>query len=479
MVKKLLIAFGSVIVVLGLLIIVAGVIVYKKADKDVIASLVSEKLNRQVYIEKINANIFSVISGIEVKNVAISNYKTPAEIKSMQGKPVADGDVFAGMESLRFKVKLLPLLKKQVELKELVLFKPVVNLSKNKQGVMNIDDLIKSKKPESAEKKEPSRPISADDVPLSVFIGEIGMKDATINFYDGEHDQRFQIYKLTTLARDINIDPKDLKNRDEMKVEVSMGIKTVGQLKTGSVKSFDFTMEADGKVAPFDVNTRLLEPEALIHIGIPDGEISGLQIFNSIASIPLLGDYLGEYIGFLKDKQQWKDSRETGLDVHYKAGKVDIKNGKLDLKQAKILFDGSTDIKTKAVDMNMNVVMSKEINEPVKASLAKRIDSLMGVDVKKYADSGKLAEASIQPLFNKDGAIDLKMKAAGTTEKPDVKLVKPQLDTLGEVIKSAAGSVAVEAGKSALKETVKKSLGEDQQKILEGVGNLFKSPAKK
>ena len=479
MFKKLFITIGAIVAVIAVLIIVAGVIVYKKVDKTFISSQMAKTLNRQVYIEKIDVNIFSVLSGIEIKNVAISNFKTPQELENLQGKPVAAGDVFAGMESLRFKVKIMPLLKKQVEIKELVLYSPVINLSKNKQGVLNINDLIKSKKQEKKELQEPAKPLTADEIPVGIAVGEIGMKNGTINYYDGEHDQKFQIYKLTTLAHDINIVPKELEKKNEVNLKLSMGIKTVGALKTGSVKNFDITINTTGKMIPFDVKTRLLEPEVILHIAIPDGEITGLQIFNSIASIPILGDYLGEYVAFLKDKQEWKDSKETGLDLRYKADKAQITNGKLNLKQAKFLFDGSMNIKSKAIDMNMDMAMQKEINDGVKTSLAKKIDSLIkNPDVKKYADSNKLANAVMQPLLNKDGVIDLKAKVGGTTNKPDVKLTQPQLGSLGDIVKSAAGSVAIEAGKGIAKEVVKKVLTEDQEKVMEGVEGLF-APSKK
>jgi len=472
MFKKLLIAIGAIIAVIVVLVIVAGIFVYTKVNKEFIASQMAKTLNRQVYIEEIDVSIFSVLSGIEIKKVVISNFKTLRELESLQGKPVAAGDVFAGMESLRFKVKIMPLFKKQVDLKELVLYSPVINLSKNKQGVLNINDLIKSKK--QKELQEPAKPLTADEIPVDIAVGEIGMKNGTINYYDGEHDQKFQIYKLTTVAHDINIAPKELEKKNEVKLIFGMGIKTVGMMKTGSVRSFDITIDATGKMVPFDVRTRLLEPEVIIHIAIPDGEITGLQIFRSIAAIPILGDYLGEYISFLKDKQQWKDSRKTGMDIRYKAEKVEITNGKLDLNQAMIIFDGATNIKTKTVDMNLDMVMNKGINKPVQASLAKNIDSLIkSPDVKKYADSNKLAEAAMQPLLNKDGLIYLKTKVGGTMQKPDVKLTQPQLNTLGEVVKSAAGSVAIEAGKGVAKETVKKLLNEDQQKVLDGVGGLL------
>jgi len=476
MFKKLLITIGAIVAVIVVLVIVAGVIVYKKVDKEFISSLMAKTLNRQVYIEKINISIFSVLSGIEIKNVAISNFKTLRELESLQGKPVASGDVFADMESLRFKVKFMPLLKKQIEIKELVLYSPVINLSKNKQGVLNIDDLIKSRKQEKKEYQEPAKPLTADEIPVGIAVGEIGMKNGTINYYDFKYDQKFQIYKLTTLAHEINIVPKELEKKNEIKLKLNMGIKTIGVMKTGSVQSFDVMIDATGKVIPFDIKTRRMEPEVILHIAVPDGEITGMQIFNSIADISILGDYLGVYISFLKGKQEWKGSKENALDLRYKADKAEITNGKLNLKEANLLFNGAMNIDSKAIDMNLDMVMKKEINDSVKTSLATKIESAINnQEVKKYADYNKLAEAAMKPLLDKDGMIALKTKVGGTTKKPDVKLTQPQLDTLGEVVKNAAGSVAIEAGKGVAKEAARKLLKEDQQKVLEDVEGLFKT----
>jgi hypothetical protein len=473
MLKKLLITISAIVAVILVLVIVASVIVYTKVNKAFISAQMSKALNRQVYIEKIDAGIFSVLSGIEIKNVAISNFKTPQQLEAMQGKPVADGDVFAGMEALRFKIKILPLLSRQLELKELVLYSPVINLSKSKQGVMNIDDLIKSKKPQVPDKKDSghAKPISADDIPVAITVGEIGMKNGTINYHDGEFDQNIQIYKLTILAYDINIDPKNLENKDEVKVNLGMGIKTVGPMKSGSVENFDVTIDATGRVIPFDVKTRILEPDVRLHISVPDGEITGLQIFKAVTAIPVLGDYLGEQLVFLKEKQQWKGSNYNGLDLRYKAARAEITNGRLELKEAGMLFDGVMNIDTKAINMNMGITMNKEINESVKASLARQIESaIKSPEVKKYASPAKLAEIAMIPLLNQDGRIDLKANVGGTTRKPEVKLTKPQLGSLNSIIKDNTGSLAVEVGKSAAKQLLKG----DQQKVIEDVEGLFK-----
>ena len=482
MLKKILITIGSLLAAILILIIAAGIIIMLKVDKAFIQAQMSKALNRQIYIEKIDVSIFSIVSGIEIKNVAISNFKTPQQLAVLAGKPVAAGDVFTGMEALRFKVRFLPLLHKQVDLKELVLYSPVINLTRSKKGVLNCDDLIKSKKQNPADKtdmekkkdaeaKKQVKPLTADDIPVAITVGEIGIKNGTLNYYDGKFDQKFQIYKLTTLAYDININPKDLEKKDEIKLKMSLGIKTVGSMKTGSVQSFDVTIDAMGKVIPFDVKTRQLEPEVIAHVGFPDGQITGLQIFNAVAAIPLLGDYLGEYISFLRGKQEWKNSKASGVDLRYKTDKAELSNGKLDLKEASLLFDGAVNTESSALDMNLNMVMKKEITEGVRKGLAKNIEAgIKNPEIKKYADSDKLAEAAMQPLINKDGMIDLKFKVGGTTKKTAVKLTQPQLDSLSSIIKKSGGSIATEAAKGA----GKKIVGEGQKKLMDDVQNLLK-----
>jgi hypothetical protein len=479
MLKKILIAIGLLIAAIVIIIVAAGIIIMRVVDKPFIESRISQALTRQVKIEKIDVSIFSFISGIEIKKMAISNFKTPPELAALKDKPMEADDVFVDMEALHFKVRFLPLIRKQFELDELVLYSPVIQLARSKQGFLNCDDLIKSKKQQLPEKadlkknkdKEAAKPVTADDIPLAITVGEIGIKNGTINYHDGGFDQKFQVYNLTALAYDINVDPKDLAKKDEVKLKIALGLKTVGPMKTGSVQSFDITINAAGKVIPFDIQTRQLEPEIIIHAAFPDGQINGLQIFNAVAAIPLLGDYLGEHISFLKGKQEWKNSKASYVDLRYKAGKADISNGNLDLKEAKLLFAGMVNTDSKALDIKLDIVMKKEINNAIQSTLAKKIDAgVKNPEVKKYADANKLAEAAMQPLLNKDGLIDMKFKVGGTTKKTDVKLLEPQLDSLDGVIKKSAGNILLETGKSA----GKKLIGEGQNKILENTLDLLK-----
>ncbi len=57
-------------------------------------------------------------------------------------------------------------------------------------------------------------------------------------------------------------------------------------------------------------------------------------------------------------------------------------------------------------------------------------------------------------MLNKDGLIELKFKAVGTTKKTIVTIVEPQLDGVDGLISKSAASVLLETAKSAVKNSV-------------------------
>jgi hypothetical protein len=466
MVKKILKIFGGFIAFILLLIIIASVAIMLIVNKELVETQMKKALNRHVQIQDIKVGIFSIVSGIEVKKVAISNFKSEKQLEALKGKPVPAGDVFVSMESMRLKLKFLPLLKKQFELKEFVMYTPTVNVARSKDGVFNFDDLTRPKKltkeeqaelekKKAEEAKQPSKPLTADDIPVAINIGEVGIKDGTVNYYDGKLNQRFQVYKLTSIVYNITIDPKDLEKKDNAKVKIYMGLRTVGPVTSGSVESFDITADIDGNVKPFDLKTRKLDPEASLHVGSPEGQITGLQIFNTIAGNNVLGKYLGDALSFLKGKQSWKGSKLAYVDLWYKAGVAKLSNGNLKLQECRLLFDGMTNTNTKALDVNLELETLKDRTNAIKVGLRKQIESgLKRLGAKKYVNPEKIADTAMKPLLNKNGMVFMKFKVAGTTSKPEATLTHPALGSLDDIIKQVAGDVLLEAGKEAGKKAI-------------------------
>ena len=126
-----------------------------------------------------------------------------------------------------------------------------------KTASLTLTDLLRPKKLTKEEREElekqkaeeaktPQKPFTADDIPVAISIGEVGIKNGTVNYYDGRFDQRFQVYKLTALVSSIAIDPKELEKKDNAKVKVYMGVKTVGpDEERDRSNTFDITLDVE------------------------------------------------------------------------------------------------------------------------------------------------------------------------------------------------------------------------------------------
>jgi hypothetical protein len=450
-----------------------------------IAEQAEKALNRHVVIGDISVSIFSVVSGIEVKDVKVSNFKTPAQLETLKGKPVAAGDVFVGLKAFNFKLKFLPLLTGKVELRELVLYEPVINVTRYKSGLFNFSDLMAPKKmtpeekaeaakkaEEEAKKKaeeakkpvEPAKPFTADDLPLEILIGKVGIEKGVLTFVDQGSGQTVQAYNLTVLVHSIQIDPKDLPNKDSVGLKVNMGLKTIGAVPSGSVKSFDIGLSVNGNIKPFDVKTKLLDPEASMKVGSNYGTLTGMQIFQQLKSVEALEKYCGK-LAFLKDDVKWKNAF---VNVWYKAGTVKLSDGKIKTDDYELNFAGTTNINTKALNLDVDMTLAKGHTASIRSGLEKNVGKgIKAAKLDKYVKADKVTDAAVKPLLNKDGNAYFKYKVTGTTAKPDAKLVAPKLPSLGDLIKDAAGDlkdVVVEKGKEEAKKAAEKGAQKGAEK---------------
>ena len=105
--KRLLKWIGLIVGVVLLLIIIASVVIMLIVDKEFIVTQMESALNRHVTIEDIDVGIFSVVSGIDVKDIKISNFKTERQLSALKGKPVKPRDIFVGLKAFNFKISFL------------------------------------------------------------------------------------------------------------------------------------------------------------------------------------------------------------------------------------------------------------------------------------------------------------------------------------------------------------------------------------
>ncbi|MDZ7751866.1 MAG: AsmA family protein [Gammaproteobacteria bacterium] len=179
--KKLFKVLFYLVIVLVVLVIGAVGLVYLYFDpndyKEQMASAVKDQTGRELTIGgEIGLTFFPWIA-VEMKDVSLGNAQGFEE------------PVFAGVETMRVSIKLLPLIKQEVEMDTVTLHGLRVNLARNAAGKTNWEDLTAGK---PQEKQDPAGapPIAA------LAIGGLDVKDARIQWRDAESGQHYELADL-------------------------------------------------------------------------------------------------------------------------------------------------------------------------------------------------------------------------------------------------------------------------------------------
>jgi len=191
--------FAFIIVLILAAVIILPLVVNPNDFKPEIQTAVKDATGRNLVIEgDLELSVFPWI-GISTGKLILSN----AQGFSKQN--------FAEIEESNIKVKLLPLLSKQLEVNRIVLKGLVLNLAKNKQGINNWDDL--TKKNSSAATADSSANTSEDqNVPplAALAIGGISIEQAKISWDDQQQGKYTEIndvnFNLGALSFDQAID---------------------------------------------------------------------------------------------------------------------------------------------------------------------------------------------------------------------------------------------------------------------------------
>lgn len=176
------------ILILFLIVVAGFVFTFNPNDyKDDIVNLVKDKTGRTLSIPgDISLSLFPWI-GLELGKVTISNAK---------GFPQHP---FAKIEHLQVRVKLLPLLKKELEADTMVVEGLILNLAKDKKGVSNWSDLAnKETEPQAKAKTDPATESNNNPGKLlaAFALNGISIKDAQVNWHDAQNNQKLRVNKI-------------------------------------------------------------------------------------------------------------------------------------------------------------------------------------------------------------------------------------------------------------------------------------------
>jgi len=212
------------IAVLGIIAIGAVAITLAYLDpndyKDTIASKVKDETGRDLRIDGTIALTFYPWLGLDVEGVSLSNAKGFGEAPFLQTK------------TIKIRAKLMPLLRKELEMDTLILHGATINLAKNAKGVTNWDDLVKPKADD---------PVSSNEgMPLAALVlGGIDIKDANIHWNDMQQKVEYKI-------SDANIGTGELKLGEPIDITADLNVSASKPALSSAIKFKGTVAYADG-----------------------------------------------------------------------------------------------------------------------------------------------------------------------------------------------------------------------------------------
>lgn len=238
------ISIGSVVGLLLILIIMIPTFISSDASKNRIVSVLESIINREVQIDDLN---MSWSDGLDIRNVLI---------KERSGFP---GDTFVKVRRIKCNIGLFSLIKKQIKIKDFLIDGPEVYLKRNKEGVFNYEDIVKTVETTSSSGKEDDHvppatkkhseqeeypPIAA---PL-LFEIEINMNisNGKFAFIDLASNEKTVIKDFNTTLN-INALDRPIEFKSEFDIEAK------GKTEHANI-SLNISLAKDGKFAPEDIN---------------------------------------------------------------------------------------------------------------------------------------------------------------------------------------------------------------------------------
>ena len=118
---------------------------------------------------------------------------------------------FVSVKSVEIRLKLLPLISRDVQIKRFIIESPRIYLEKAKNGRGNWEGMFASETEESAdtqkEKEKPEKEDSDSGLPIKkLAVGDFSIKDGLIQWFDHNSGNRQEVKNLTIKLKDVSLD---------------------------------------------------------------------------------------------------------------------------------------------------------------------------------------------------------------------------------------------------------------------------------
>ncbi|MCS3904158.1 AsmA protein [Methylohalomonas lacus] len=241
--KILLGLIGVLVVVIAAAAVIIPMYVDPNDYKDDIAALVKKQTGRDLQIPgDLSITVFPWL-GVTTGKLVFSNAEGFGEAPMVQA------------EGIEVRVKLLPLLRKEIEMGTVIIDRLDANLARDAQGRTNWDDLIK------AAEQAPAEPQSDEQSGLALAglaVGGLDISDSRVSWVDKQNDQRY-------LIEDLNLETGALKPGEPIDIDLDLAFEASdpelkGTLALAGTVSYDLEQQ-QYQLAPLTLESNLEGPQ--------------------------------------------------------------------------------------------------------------------------------------------------------------------------------------------------------------------------
>ncbi len=426
------------------IVLVLAIVAWLTIDADMIESALEGQISREVEIGGIEASLFSSVSGFTVEQLTISNHRSREQLESE--KKISDDEIFMRLDSLKLKFEFWPLLRRQLKVRSLLIERPEIRLTRFPDGSLNVSDLMTEGLPE--------KEMEAGDIPLSLSVDRIRVSDGILLFEDQTNGSQYRISSFNLEIYDIRIDPRNLEEQNSLQIVGDAVLESEFLPAGGFAQEVEAEFRMHGQIQPFDPVSGNPDPQVDMQLETPSGLIKGSELFARLRSSPVL-DRFGITPDFLPDDLDWKD----GSILLSMAGNiVRLEEGRFRLEGYGMNYGGSFDLKSEAVDADLELLLDRDLNAPITRAFGSQADAALRSDMKKYVSGDDIAQTLIGAMQNEDQQIQLLFRISGTLQDPKTELSGPASAALSAAVQSLIAERARAAGEQAVKETLTNKL---------------------
>ncbi len=184
--KKAIIYSGAALVLIVAILLVLPFVINLDRYIGKITAPVSKAIGRQVSIKHIRLTILTGL-GVELKGVTVAE-KAPAK------RP------FVHVDDIDVGVKLLPLLKKEIDISRVILLRPDVHIVRYENGTYNFSDLLKTA-PATTHRAQTKK--AATGIPAGFSLDRLALSHGTIDISSFQH-KREHDYRISDINLEVN-----------------------------------------------------------------------------------------------------------------------------------------------------------------------------------------------------------------------------------------------------------------------------------